>query len=411
LLGPGLVTGAADDDPSGILTYSQSGAQFGLTQLWTAIFMLPLVIAVQEMCARIALVTDRGIASVIRKNYSKTVLYAIVGLLLIANTINLGADLGAMADSARLILNLPNYIYTCAFGLISILMEVLIPYRRYAPILKVLTLSLFAYVVTGLIATQNWSEVLRATFIPQIQFDFQFAMIIVGVLGTTISPYCFFWQASQELEEKRAAGIAKGVSGTMLAGARTDTVVGMIFSEVTTWFIIETTAVVLFAHGVKDINTSAQAASALEPFVKSFAHAGNLSEILFALGIIGTGALAVPIFAASSSYAVCEVFGWEESLALKPSQAPGFYWTMLIGTVVGVVLNYVGVNPIKALIYTAVINGVIAVPIIFMLIRICNNKKIMGEYTSGKLSNVFSIATFALMAFAAIVMLYTFVVK
>jgi len=411
LLGPGLVTGAADDDPSGILTYSQSGAQFGLNQLWTAFFMLPLLISVQEISARIALVTDQGIASVIRRNYSKPVLYTIVGLLLVANTINLGADLGAMADCARLLVNLPYYLFVFAFDLIAILMEVIVPYKTYAPILKLLTVSLLAYFLTGLIATRDWATVFRATFVPHVRFDFQFLMIIVGVLGTTISPYCFFWQASQELEEKRAHRDAPGITGSLLEDARTDTAFGMIFSEVATWFMIETTAVVLYPNGVRDIETSSQAASALEPLVKSFAHAGKISEILFVLGVIGTGALAVPIFAASSSYAVCELFGWEESLALRPSQAPGFYWTMLAGTVVGVLLNYVGINPIKALIYSAVINGLIAVPIIFMLIRIANNKKIMGQYTSGTLSNLFSIATFTFMALAAVLMLYTFIAK
>lgn len=410
-LGPGLVTGAADDDPSGILTYSQSGAQFGLSQLWTAIVMLPFLIAIQEMCARIALATDQGISSVIRRHYSRAVLYGIVSLLLIANTINLGADLGAMADSARLLLPLPYYFYILVFGLIAILLEVFISYKRYAPMLKLLTVSLLAYVLTGLIATRDWATVLKASFLPHVQFDFQFMMIIVGVFGTTISPYCFFWQASQELEEKRANSSGRGISGSLLADARRDTTIGMIFSEIATWFIIETTAVVLYANGVRNISTSAQAASALEPLVRNFAHAGKISEILFALGVIGTGALAVPIFAASSSYAVCELFGWAESLALKPGQARGFYWTMLAGTIIGVLLNYCGFNPIKLLIYAAVINGVAAVPIIFILIRISNNKKIMGAYTSGKLSNIFGGATFAVMALAAGLMLYTFVFR
>lgn len=411
ILGPGLVTGAADDDPSGILTYSQSGAQFGLAQLWTALFMLPLLISVQEISARIALVTDQGIASVIRRNYSRSVLYGIVTLLLIANTINLGADLGAMADSARLIVNLPYYLLILVFGLIVILLELLVPYRRYAPMLKLLTISLFAYFFTGLIATRDWSSVLKATFVPHIRFDYQFLMIIVGVLGTTISPYCFFWEASQELEEKREHNSSPGISGTVLKDARLDTVLGMLFSEVATWFIIETAAVVLYPSGIRDIQTSSQAASALEPLVRTFAHAGKISEVLFVLGVIGTGALAVPIFAASSSYAVCELFGWRESLALKPRQAPGFYWIILAGTVIGVIFNYAGLNPIKALIYSAVINGVIAVPIIFMLIRISNNKRIMGEYTSGRLSNTFSIATFAFMALAAVLMIYTSLFK
>ena len=411
ILGPGLVTGAADDDPSGILTYSQSGAQFGLTQLWTAIAMLPLMISVQEISARIALVTDQGIAAVIRRNYSRWVLYAIVGLLLIANTINLGADLGAMADSARLIVPLPYYFLISLFGTTVILLELLVPYRRYAPMLKLLTISLFAYFFTGLIATRDWISVLKATFVPHLRFDFQFLMIIVGVLGTTISPYCFFWEASQEVEEKREHHKSHVMSAAMLKNARVDTVFGMLFSEVAAWFIIETAAVVLYPNGVRNIQTSAQAASALAPLVRTFAHAGKISQSVFALGIVGTGALAVPIFAASSSYAVSELFGWRESLALKPRQAPGFYWVILAGTAIGVIFNYAGLDPIKALIYSAVINGVIAVPIIFMLIRISNNKKIMGKYTSGVLSRIFSGATFVLMGLAALLMLYTLVFK
>ena len=411
ILGPGLVTGAADDDPSGILTYSQSGAQFGLTQLWTVLAMLPLMISVQEISARIALVTNQGIAAVIRRNYSRWVLYAIVTLLLIANTINLGADLGAMADSARLIVPLPYYFLISAFGVILISLELLVPYRRYAPMLKVLTISLFAYFITGLIATHDWMSVLKATFVPHIRFDFQFLMIIVGVLGTTISPYCFFWEASQEVEEKREHHQSHVMSGAMLKNARVDTVFGMLFSEVAAWFIIETAAVVLYPNGVRNIQTSAQAASALAPLVSTFAHAGTISKVLFVLGVIGTGSLAVPIFAASSSYAVCELFGWRESLALKPGQAPGFYWVIFAGTAIGVIFNYAGLDPIKALIYSAVINGVIAVPIIFMLIRISNNKQIMGKYTSGTLSRIVSGATFALMALAALLMLYTSIFK
>lgn len=411
ILGPGLVTGAADDDPSGILTYTQAGAQFGLGQLWTALFMLPLMISVQEISARIALVTDQGIASVIRRHYSRKVLYGIVTLLLIANTINLGADLGAMADSARLLVPAPYYLYILLFGVIAIVLELLVPYRRYAPLLKLLSLSLLAYFLTSLIATRDWPSVLKAAFVPHVRFDFQYLMIIVGVLGTTISPYCFFWQASQEVEEKQAHEYAPGISGSLLRDARIDTNVGMFFSELATWFMIETAAVVLYPSGVRDIETSSQAAMALSPLVRTFAHAGKISELLFALGVIGTGALAVPIFAASSSYAVCELFGWKESLALKPSQAPGFYWTILAGTGIGVLFNYAGIDPIKALIYSAVINGVIAVPIIFLLIRISNNKKIMGQYTSGKLSNIFSISTFLFMALAAVLMSYKFIFR
>lgn len=409
LFGPGLITGAADDDPSGILTYSQSGAQFGLSQLWTAVVMLPFLIAVQEMSARIALVTNQGIAATLRTHYSKSVLYGIVFLLIAANTINLGADLGAMADSAHLLEPLPNWIYILIFATIAIVLEVFVSYKRYAPLLKILTLSLFAYVLTGLIATRQWAPVIKASFLPHIQFDYQFLMIIVGVFGTTISPYCFFWQASQELEEKRAGTSKKGVTRQAMKAMRRDTGLGMLASEVATWFMIETTAVVLFANGIRNIRTSAEAAQALEPLVHGFAHAGRISEILFTAGVIGTGALAVPIFAATSSYALCDLLEWKEGLYLTLSQAPGFYWLMLGGTAVGVLQNYMGFNPIKLLIYTAVINGVVAVPIIFMLILIANNKKIMGDYASRALSNAVSIATLVVMSASAGLMMYEFV--
>src|SRR5581483_1526144 len=397
LFGPGLVTGAADDDPSGILTYSQSGAQFGTGQLWTAVVMLPFLIAVQEMSARIALVTHQGIATTLRKHYSKPVLYVIVLLLLAANTINLGADLGAMADSAHLLLPVPNAIYVLVFATTAIVLEVFISYRRYAPLLKVLALSLFAYVLTGLIATHDWGTVIRASFLPHIQFDYQFLMIFVGVFGTTISPYCFFWQASEELEERRAGNLGRGGLQALLSTMQRDTSIGMFASEIATWFIIETTAVVLYAHGIRDISTSAQAAQALEPLVASFHYAGVVSKVLFASGVIGTGALAIPIFAATSSYALCELLEWKEGLDLKPRQAPGFYWIMLGGTAVGVLENYVRVNPIKMLIYTAVINGIVAVPVILMLILIANNKRIMGDRASGVWSNIGSLATLLVM--------------
>jgi Mn2+/Fe2+ NRAMP family transporter len=277
--------------------------------------------------------------------------------------------------------------------------------------LKLLTLSLFAYVLTGLIATRDWTSVIKASFLPHIQFDYQFLMIIVGIFGTTISPYCFFWQASQELEETRAGNSGSGGVRGLLTDMQRDTSIGMFASEVATWFIIETTAVVLYARGIRDITTSAQAARALEPLVESFPHAGKISEILFAAGVIGTGALAVPIFAATSAYALCELLEWNEGLDLMPRQAPGFYWIMLAGTFIGVLQNYLGFNPIKLLIYSAVINGLVSVPIIFMLIMIANSGKIMGQYVNGTLSNVVSISTLAAMTISAGLMMYTFFLR
>jgi NRAMP (natural resistance-associated macrophage protein)-like metal ion transporter len=409
ILGPGLVTGAADDDPSGIFTYSQAGAQFGLTQLWTAVFMLPLMIAVQEMCARIAIVTGSGITTVIKQHYSKAWLYSIVGMLLVANTINLGVDLGAMAEAAKLLVPVRYGVAVVIFALLLIGLEIAVPYRRYAPILKWLTISLFAYVITCIIVTRSWIAVLKATFIPQLHFSFEFMMIIVGILGTTISPYMFFWQASQEkeeFEERVEAGQRHIARRFALKNMRIDTVTGMLFSEITAWCIILTTGEVLHANGVTDIKSAAQAASAIEPLVRTFPHAGKISEVLFALGILGTGALAVPIFAATSSYALSELMGWREGLALKFSQAPRFYLAIVAGTVIGICINVLGVDPIKALVYTAVLNGVVAVPMIFLLIRITGNKQIMGRNTSGRLGSTLSWITFAAMGLAAVVTVY-----
>jgi NRAMP (natural resistance-associated macrophage protein)-like metal ion transporter len=409
ILGPGLVTGAADDDPSGIFTYSQSGAQFGLGQLWTVFFMLPLLISVQEMCTRIAIVTDKGLATVIRENYSKLWLYGIVGLLLLTNTINLGADLGAMAESSRLIIKLSYIPFVLIFGLVGLVLEILVPYRRYAPYLKILTVSLFAYFLTGCIATRGWYAVFKATFIPQVHFNFQFLMIIVGVLGTTISPYMFFWQAAQQREENHEKGrCGKQFRKAVIKDMRIDTVAGMLFSEVAAWFIILTTAEVLYPNGVRDIHNAAQAAAALEPFVHRFPHSGFVAELLFCLGIIGTGLLAVPIFAASSAYAFCDCFGRKESLAMRFSQARSFYGVIAAGTIAGVLLNYIGIDPIKALIYAAVLNGVVALPMIYLLIRVSARKDIMGEYVSGAWSKIFTWITLVSMTAAAALAVYTF---
>jgi NRAMP (natural resistance-associated macrophage protein)-like metal ion transporter len=407
LLGPGLVTGAADDDPSGIFTYSQAGAQFGLTQLWTLLFMLPLMIAVQEMCARIAIATHKGITAVIKEHYSKAWLYSIVGLLMIANTINLGVDLGAMAEAARLIVPLPRVLAVVGFGVVAVAFQILVPYRSYAPLLKILTVSLFTYFATCVIVTHGWKTVLRATFVPQMHFNFEFLMLIVGLLGTTISPYMFFWQASQEREEEVKARRPKNApKRPLLQHMRVDTAIGMVFSELTAWCIMLTTAEVLNANGVTDISSAAQAASALQPLVHNFAHAGKIAEIFFAAGILGTGALAVPIFAATSSYALSELLGWKASLALKYSQAKRFYSVIVAGTLIGMSLNMIGVNPVKALVYTAVLNGVAAVPMIFLLIRITANKKIMGNCVSGRLGSTFSWLAFAGMAAAAVLTVY-----
>ena len=409
-LGPGLITGAADDDPSGIVTYSQTGAKYGYGLLWITIFMLPLMIAIQEISARIGIVTGKGIARNIREHYSKPALYIIVTLLLIANTINLGADLGAMAEAARLIVDWPFTAFTIIFCLIILLLEVTVPYHRYARILKWLTLSLFAYILTGLIVEKSWREVALATIVPHFESSFEYMFLIVGLLGTTISPYMFFWQASQEVEEKADRFLATHhmpkVTNKYISNMRLDTFTGMILSELVAWFIIVTAGTVLFSNGITNIESAAQAAAALEPLVQSFPYAGQLSKILFAAGIIGTSFLAIPIFAASSSYAISEIFGWNEGLANNFKQARGFYAVIIGGTIAGLLMNMFGLDPIRMLIYTAVMNGIIAVPIIFMLLRISNNKKIMGHRTNGFWSNFFAGITFLAMAISAGLIIY-----
>lgn len=410
ILGPGLITGAADDDPSGIGTYSQAGAAFGTGQLWLILYMLPLMIAVQEMCGRIGLVTGKGIAAVVRQQYSRTILFGAVALVLIANTINVGADLGAMAASTRLLLpGVPFLAVLFVYGLGILAVEVFVPYRQYVIVLKVLTLSLLAYVVTGLLVGADWGTVLRATLIPNIQATPAFLALVVGVLGTTISPYLFFWQASEEVEEqseqRQARGSAQKRRSQALPGAiralRLDTICGMLASEVTTWFIVFTVGSTLYPHGQRNITSAEQAASALSPLVKGFPHAGELARIVFALGIIGTGLLAVPVLAGSAAYAAAEAFGWHEGLSRKLTQARGFYGVITLATLVGLAINLLGINPISALVYTAIINGVVAVPLLALILLIANNRTIMGKYTNGKLSNTVGILTTVAMAGAA----------
>lgn len=400
IVGPGLVTGAADDDPSGIGTYSQAGAAFGVAQLWLALYMLPLLIAVQEMCARIGLVTGQGIAAVVRKQYSRRVLATTVGLVFIANTLNVGADLGAMAATIQLLLpGAPFFALLIAISLCVLALEVFVPYRRYAVVLKALALSLLAYVATGLIVGPRGGVLVRATIVPSIQLTPTFLMLVVGVLGTTISPYLFFWQASEEVEEAdhhhvQAPSVGPARHRRALLGElhllRVDTTLGMIASEIATWFIIFTTGSVLYTHGVTQITTADQAAAALEPLVHSFPHAGLLAKALFATGILGVGLLGVPVLAGSAAYAVAEAFHWQEGLARTVRQAPGFYGVIGVATLTGLLLNVLHINPITALVYSAVINGVVAVPLLVMILRVANSRAIMGAYSNGRLSNVVS---------------------
>jgi len=412
ILGPGLITGAADDDPSGIATYSQTGAQFGYGQLWTAFFTLPLMIAVQEACARIGLVTGKGIVAVVKEYYTEKIAIAVVILVLIANTINIGADIGALAAAAELLVPINFVILTLFFTAFILVLEIFTSYKIYARFLKWLVLALAAYLISVFIVPQPWPVILKATFIPHFEWSFSFLFIITGVIGTTISPYMFFWEASEEVEEEREKRILRKdsrpkVSWHLIRGMRLDNTIGMVASNFVTWCIIISTATILHSHGVTDIATSSDAAKALEPLVHTFPHSGYAAKVIFSIGIIGLGLLAVPVLSGSASYAVSEAFNWRASLNYKLKRAHGFYGVITIATLIGLFINFVGIDPIKALIVTAVINGVAAVPLIFLIAKIANNEKIMGEYKSGILSNIFVWLTFIAMGATAIALFFT----
>ncbi len=413
ILGPGLVTGAADDDPSGIATYSQTGAQFGFGQLWTALYQIPLLIAVQECCARIGVVTGSGLAGVIRDQYSRTILVGVVLLVVVANTINIGADIGAVAAAGQLVVYAPFWLYAVLTAVIIAALEVWFSYRTYAKLLKWLSLALLSYPATALIVREPWGEILRASLIPHIEFTFAFLFIITGVFGTTISPYMFFWQASQEVEEEIKQDVPTGQTGKptlpfdFVGNMRIDTAVGMVASEIVQWFIIMATATVLFSHGVKNIATAADAAKALEPLVQSFPNSGQLAKDLFAIGIVGLGFLAIPVLAGSSAYALSEALNWKEGLSKRFGDARGFYGVIIISTVVGLMLNFAGIDPIKALVFTAVFNGIAAVPLLYLVARINGNEDILGSNTGGFLSRLLVWLTVGVMGLAAAGLLYT----
>lgn len=379
-LGPGLITGAADDDPSGIGTYSQVGAQFGFGMLWTVIFSYPLMAVIQEISARIGRVTGKGITGNIRTHYSKTLLYGIVSLLLIANICNLGADIDAMGAVANLLIPGPVELYVVLFGAISLLLQVFVPYSKYVKYLKWLTVVLFAYVITSIVIGQPKGAALRATFLPSISFRVDYFTALIAVLGTTISPYLFFWQASEEVEEVTTHILQKPLMEApdqgpeQLQRIRFDTYFGMAVSNIVAFFVILTAAATLHAHGILDIESASQAAKALEPL------AGKFAFVIFALGIIGTGLLAVPVLAGSAAYALAEAFQWTASLEKKPKQAVRFYATIGVSTLIGLSLTFLHVNPMKALFWSAVLNGVVAVPVMVMMMILTHNPKIMGKF-------------------------------
>ena len=414
-LGPGLITGASDDDPSGIATYSQAGAGFGLGMLWLAIFQYPLITVIQEMCARIGLATGDGIAGIMRRKYTKKVLFPLVSLLLVANTINIGADIGAIAAAVRLVFpEIPLIVITISFATFILAAEILIPYEKYVRILKYLTLSLFTYVATALIVGGNAMQIFLSSVIPHLEFTRDYAMMFVAIFGTTISPYLFFWQASEESEEDVAKHKIKEIghgrpkiSRKEVKIMRMDVAVGMAFSIMIMSSIIVTTAGSLHAKGMTDISTAAEAAKALQPLVKSFPYSGEIAEIIFALGIIGTGLLAIPVLAGSSAYAISDTLGWKQGLGKKFKQAKPFYLVIAVSTLIGLGINFVNIDPIKALIYTAVINGITAVPILLAILGISNDEKILKYKTNGVISNTLGRLTFLIMGISVIILFFT----
>ena len=412
VLGPGVVTGAADDDPSGIATYSQAGAGYGYGLLWVFPIMYPLLLAVQESCSRIGAVTGKGLAAVIKENYSKKLLYMSVILVVVANTVNIGADFGAMAATTQLFVNLPFALLAVIYAIIIMLLVVFVSYKKYAKILKWLAIALLAYPVTALLVGQDWPAVLHSTFSINPKIDTATIYILVGILGTTISPYLFFWDTSEVVEEEiahhrlSATGKDPKISKRFLKGIRLDNFAGMTLATVTAWFIVMACASVLFKNGITEINTAADAARALEPLVRGFPNAGLIAKLIFSIGIIGIGLLAVPVLAGSSAYAISETLGWKEGLYRKFNRAAGFYVVIITATVVGLAINFLGIDPIKALIFTAVFNGIASVPLLFMIAKVGNNSKIMGVYKNGLLSNIFVRLAFVVVTIAVLTLFY-----
>jgi len=376
-LGPGLITGASDDDPSGIGTYSSVGAMFGLSILWMAAWLLPVMLAVQEVCARIGIVTNKGLTKVLSARFSKKIVGGIVLLLIIANVVNIGADLGAMAASLEMLTGINFLAASFLFALVIVFLEIFFKYHTYVKFLKWLTLAVIAYVIAGFLVHPNWKEVFDFAFIPKMEFNEKFIFAMVAVFGTTVTPYLFFWQTSEEVEENKLLGYKnkKESIHCRISHMRTDVGTGMILANVVFFFIILTTAQVFFKNGIFTINSAQEAALALRPL------AGNNAYLLFALGIIGTGMLAIPILAGSGAYALSEVMKWREGLELKFSRAKGFYLVIALSILVGLALNFFRINPIAALYYSAYLNGIIALPLLIVIMLIGNDKRIMGKET------------------------------
>jgi NRAMP (natural resistance-associated macrophage protein)-like metal ion transporter len=401
ILGPGLITGASDDDPSGIATYSQAGASFGFATLWTSLITFPLMAAVQEMCARIGMVTQEGLTATLKKKYPTSILYLMAVFSFPAITLNIGADLQGMGAVANLLVpRIPSFVFSVLFTVLLVTFMIRFPYRKLAGALKWLCLSLLLYVVVPFLVHADWMEVMKSTFLPTLHFNKAFFVILVAILGTTISPYLFFWQATMEAEDISQSHRKIIINKRILDNMKMDIDFGMLFSNVVMFFIILTTGAVLYQAGIRQIDTVGQAAKALEPLT------GRLTYLLFAVGVIGTGFLAIPVLAGSLSYILAETFGWKEGLDKKFHQAKGFYITLIVSLVVGLSLEFLGISPIQALIYTAVLYGLTAPVMIGIIMHICNNKKVMGEFTNKRWSNVLGSMTLALMSVAAVALIY-----
>lgn len=401
LLGPGLITGASDDDPSGIATYSQAGAAYGLATLWTAPIAFPLMASIQQMCAKIGLVTEQGLTGTLKANYPKPVLYLMLLFSFPAIIMNIGADIAGMGAVGNLLFpNIESTFFSVFFTVVLLILIIYLPYQKIASILKYLCLVLLVYLIVPFLYEQDLLKILKSTLIPSIEFNKNYIGILVGILGTTISPYLFFWQASMEVEEMKHKKKHLMVNKKIIHEMKEDVDFGMSFSGLVMFFIILTTGTVLYNSGIHEINTVEQAAKALKPL------AGNAAYLLFAIGVIGTGLLAIPVLSGSLSYIITETFGWEQGLDKKFHEAKAFYIVIAISLLLGLSLNYIGVSPIKALIYTAILYGLTAPVLIAIILHICNNKKVMGRFTNDKMTNSLGFAALFIMTLAAITLIY-----
>jgi len=401
ILGPGLVTGSSDDDPSGIATYSQAGAAFGLSTLWTALITFPLMASIQQMCARIGLATSHGLAGTIKTYYSKPILYLMLLFSFPAIIMNISADIAGMGAVGNLLFPSIHASYFCFFFTILLLVLIIyLPYQKIAAVLKYLCIVLLVYLIVPFLYKQDWVAVLKATFIPTMTFDKNFIGILVAILGTTISPYLFFWQTTMEVEDMKSKKNHLIVNKKIIREMKIDVDFGMLFSNIVMFFIILTTGTVLFNGGIHQIDTVEQAAQALKPL------AGDSAYLLFAIGVIGTGLLAIPVLSGSLSYIITETFGWKEGLDKKFSKAKGFYIVIAISLILGLAMNYIGISPVKALIYSAILYGLTAPILIAIILHISNNKKIMGKDTNTKMINLFGFAALALMTAAGVTLIY-----